>query len=160
MYGKKNRVLCAAVLTAVTMMATACGSGTAQTASSAASTATSAAESTVAASSTAASTAAASSTAVSSTAVSTTAAASTTATGSTAVDQADVTAMAGKIQSAFADKDMAALADLCAYPVYVSSVTDNDGIINSKEDFEKLDPSTVFTDEYLQSGNRGQDRLT
>lgn len=54
----------------------------------------------------------------------------------------DVKAFAEKIQSAMADKDMEALADLCSYPLAV-----NGEVVESKEAFLALDESAIFTEE-------------
>lgn len=54
----------------------------------------------------------------------------------------DVKAFAEKIQSAMADKDMEALANLCSYPLAV-----NGEVVESKEAFLALDESAIFTEE-------------
>lgn len=51
-------------------------------------------------------------------------------------------AFAEQIQSAFADKDMEALAELCAYPLAV-----NGEVIEDKEAFLALGADAVFTEE-------------
>lgn len=57
-------------------------------------------------------------------------------------ENGDATAFAQKIQSAMADKDLEALADLCSYPLAV-----NGEVIENKEAFLSLDKDTVFSEE-------------
>lgn len=54
----------------------------------------------------------------------------------------DTAAFAEKIQSAMADKDIEALANLCSYPLAV-----NGEVVENKEAFLALDEDTVFTEE-------------
>ena len=67
------------------------------------------------------------------------------------VDPATVTAFAKEVQTAVAAKDMDALSDLMIYPTYVSDVEENDGIINTKEDFLAIDPDLIFTDALMNA---------
>lgn len=57
---------------------------------------------------------------------------------------------AEKIKSAVAAKDQEALADLVNYPVYVG-FKDNGQVVDTKEDFMKLDASELFTDDLLDA---------
>ncbi len=54
----------------------------------------------------------------------------------------DNTSFAENIQSAMADKDLAALADLCSYPLAV-----NGEVVEDKESFLALGEDTIFTEE-------------
>lgn len=56
---------------------------------------------------------------------------------------------AGKIKTAAANKDLEALADLTAFPVYVG--LPDVGVVETKEDFLKLNAETVFTEVLLKS---------
>lgn len=66
------------------------------------------------------------------------------------VSAEDAASYAKKIQAAVGDKDMDKLADLIAYPVYLGIGQDGE-IIESREDFMKLDPAEVFTDDLCDS---------
>ena len=66
-----------------------------------------------------------------------------------AVDSKAAMAFAKKIQEAVAQKDLEALAELTAFPVYVG--LPDVGVVETKEDFLKLDAEAVFTDELLES---------
>lgn len=57
-------------------------------------------------------------------------------------ENGDATAFAQKIQSAMADKDLEALADLCSYPLAV-----NGDVVENKEAFLALGEDVVFTEE-------------
>ena len=57
---------------------------------------------------------------------------------------------AEKIKSAVAAKDQEALADLVNYPVYIG-FKDNGQVVDTKEDFMKLDASELFTDDLLDA---------
>lgn len=67
-----------------------------------------------------------------------------------AVDEDAVVAFGEKIQEAVAAKDMEALADLTAFPVYVG-LPDTDGIVETREDFLALGAEQVLTDELTAS---------
>ena len=67
-----------------------------------------------------------------------------------AVDSEAVTAFADKIKEAVAAKDMEALADLTAFPVYVG-IPDTEGIVETRDDFLALGADQVLTDELLES---------
>lgn len=54
----------------------------------------------------------------------------------------DATAFAQKIQSAMADNDLEALADLCSYPLAV-----NGDVVENKEAFLALGEDAIFTEE-------------
>lgn len=66
------------------------------------------------------------------------------------LDVSQIKPFAEKVQKAVADKDMKALADLCAFPLYIS-MGDNQGEeIADKDAFLKLDSSKIFTDNMLK----------
>ena len=67
-----------------------------------------------------------------------------------AVDEDAVVAFGEKIQEAVASKDMEALADLTAFPVYVG-LPDTDGVVETREDFLALGAERVLTDELTAS---------
>mgnify|MGYP005756716167 CR=1 FL=1 len=67
-----------------------------------------------------------------------------------AVDSEAVTAFADKIKEAVAAKDIEALADLTAFPVYVG-IPDTEGIVETRDDFLALGADQVLTDELLES---------
>ena len=67
-----------------------------------------------------------------------------------AVDEDAVVSFGEKIQEAVAAKDMEALADLTAFPVYVG-LPDTDGVVETREDFLALGAEQVLTDELVSS---------
>ena len=67
-----------------------------------------------------------------------------------AVDEDAVVDFGEKIQEAVAAKDMEALADLTAFPVYVG-LPDTDGVVETREDFLALGAERVLTDELTAS---------
>ena len=56
--------------------------------------------------------------------------------------QGDTAAFAEQIKMAVADRDLAALADLCSYPLAVDGE-----VIENKDSFMELDEGIIFTDE-------------
>ena len=62
----------------------------------------------------------------------------------------EIKTFAGKVQKAVADKDIKALADLCAYPVYVSLSEGEGSEIDNKEAFIALDAAKMFTEGMLK----------
>lgn len=66
-----------------------------------------------------------------------------------AVDSKAAKEFAGKIKEATAQKDLEALAELTAFPVYVG--LPDVGVVETKEDFLNLGAEAVFTDELLES---------
>lgn len=66
-----------------------------------------------------------------------------------AVDSEAAKAFAEKIKDAAARKDLEALAELTAFPVYVG--LPGAGVVETKEDFLKLGTDAVFTDDLLES---------
>ena len=62
----------------------------------------------------------------------------------------EIKTFAGKVQKAVADKDIKALADLCAYPVYVSLSEGEASAIDNKEAFIALDTAKLFTESMLK----------
>lgn len=69
-----------------------------------------------------------------------------------AVDSEAAKAFAEKIKDAAARKDLDALAELTAFPVYVG--LPGAGVVETKEDFLKLGADAVFTDDLLESVER------
>ena len=66
-----------------------------------------------------------------------------------AVDSEAAKAFAGKVKEAVAQKDLEALAELTAFPVYVG--LPDAGVVETREDFLELGAEAVFTDELLES---------
>ena len=66
------------------------------------------------------------------------------------VDSAAAQAFAEKVQAAVADRDLEALADLTAFPVYVG-LPEVDGGVESREEFLNLGADQVFTPELVAS---------
>lgn len=66
-----------------------------------------------------------------------------------AVDSKAAKEFAEKIKEAAAQKDLEALAELTAFPVYVG--LPDVGVVETKEDFLNLGTETVFTDELLET---------
>lgn len=66
------------------------------------------------------------------------------------VDSAAAQAFAEKIQAAVADRNLEALADLTAFPVYVGLPEVDDGV-ESREEFLNLGADQVFTPELVAS---------
>lgn len=66
-----------------------------------------------------------------------------------AVDSKAARAFARKVQEAAVQKDLEALAELTAFPVYVG--LPDVGLVETKEDFLNLGAEAVFTDELLES---------
>lgn len=66
-----------------------------------------------------------------------------------AVDSKAAKEFAEKVKAAASDKDLEALADMTAFPVYVG--LPDIGVVETKEDFLKLGAETVFTEELLKS---------
>ena len=60
------------------------------------------------------------------------------------LENSDYKGFAGQVVQAVTAKDMNALADLMHYPVYISFVKDNDGVVSDKDSFLALDPEMVF----------------
>lgn len=66
-----------------------------------------------------------------------------------AVDSQAAKEFAEKVKEAVAQKDMEALAELTAFPVYVG--LPDAGVVETREDFLNLGADAVFTDELLES---------
>lgn len=66
-----------------------------------------------------------------------------------AVDSEAAKEFAEKVKEASAQKDLEALAELTAFPVYVG--LPDVGVVETKEDFLNLGAEAVFTDELLES---------
>lgn len=67
-----------------------------------------------------------------------------------AVDEEAVVAFGDKVKEAVAAKDMEALADLTAFPVYVG-IPDTEGVVETRDDFLALGADQVLTDELVAS---------
>lgn len=66
-----------------------------------------------------------------------------------AVDSEAAKEFAGKVKEAVAQKDLEALAELTAFPVYVG--LPDAGVVETREDFLNLGAEAVFTEELLES---------
>ncbi|MCB7062864.1 hypothetical protein LI031_03355 [Enterocloster citroniae] len=62
----------------------------------------------------------------------------------------EIKPFAEKVQKAVADKDMEALADLCAYPVYVSLEEGEGEEIADRDAFLELNEDQLFTDDMMK----------
>ncbi|MDD2973302.1 MAG: hypothetical protein PHE02_14355 [Lachnospiraceae bacterium] len=129
----KKKIVMTTVLAALCLSFTACGAK--ETATTEAATETVIAETTVEAETD-------TETATEETTVEETTAEETTA--ENAVEGADIAAVAENVKKAVADKDIDALADLAAYPVYVG--IGEGSVVETKEDFIALGADAVFTD--------------
>lgn len=67
-----------------------------------------------------------------------------------AVDSEAAAAFGSQIKEAVAAKDLEALAELTAFPVYVG-IPDTDGMVETKEDFLALGADQVITQELMDS---------
>ena len=66
------------------------------------------------------------------------------------LEQSEIKPFAEKVQKAVADKDMEALAGLCAYPVYVSLGEGQGEEIADEAAFLKMDEDKIFTESLLK----------
>ena len=66
------------------------------------------------------------------------------------LEQSEIKPFAEKVQKAVADKDMEALAGLCAYPVYVSRGEGEGEEIADEAAFLKMDADKIFTESLLK----------
>ena len=66
------------------------------------------------------------------------------------LEQSEIKPFAEKVQKAVADKDMEALAGLCAYPVYVSLGEGQGEEIADEAAFMKMDADRIFTESLLK----------
>ena len=66
------------------------------------------------------------------------------------LEQSEIKPFAEKVQKAVADKDMEALAGLCAYPVYVSLGEGKGEEIADEAAFLKMDADKIFTESLLK----------
>ena len=66
------------------------------------------------------------------------------------LEQSEIKPFAEKVQKAVADKDMEALAGLCAYPVYVSLGEGQGEEIADEAAFLKMDADKIFTESRLK----------
>ena len=67
------------------------------------------------------------------------------------LEQSEIKPFAEKVQKAVADKDMEALAGLCAYPVYVSLGEGQGEEIADEAAFLKMDADKIFTESLLKA---------
>ncbi|MEF9939529.1 MAG: hypothetical protein RR768_05335 [Clostridium sp.] len=58
---------------------------------------------------------------------------------------------AGDVAVAVKTKDLDALIKMSAFPVYISSVKTNDGVVESVEEFGEVEPATIFTDPFVKA---------
>ena len=65
------------------------------------------------------------------------------------IETEKVTEFASEIQTAVGNKDMEALADLTAFPVYVEVV--DGGVVNTRDEFLKLDVNDIITEELMDA---------
>ena len=59
------------------------------------------------------------------------------------LENSDYQGFAEEVVGAITSKDMNALAELMHYPVYISFVKENEGVVNDKDSFLALDPEMV-----------------
>lgn len=67
------------------------------------------------------------------------------------LENSDYQGFAEEVVGAITSKDMKALAELMHYPVYISFVKENDGVVNDKESFLALDPEMVFDSALIEA---------
>lgn len=67
------------------------------------------------------------------------------------LENADYEGFAKQVVEAVKSKNMNALADLMAYPAYVSCVKDNDGIVNTRDELLAQDPEVIFDQELIDA---------
>lgn len=67
------------------------------------------------------------------------------------LESSDYQGFAEEVVGAITSKDMNALAELMHYPVYISFVKENDGVVNDKESFLALDPEMVFDSALIEA---------
>lgn len=65
------------------------------------------------------------------------------------LEKSEYKEFARQVISAITGKDMEALADLVHYPVYVSALEENGGMVDDKETFLALDPDVIFDAELI-----------
>lgn len=63
------------------------------------------------------------------------------------LEKTDYKSYAKEIIAIVKNKDMEGLADHIDFPTFVSCVKTNGGMVDTKEDFMKLDPAEIFSDE-------------
>ena len=63
------------------------------------------------------------------------------------LEKTDYKSYAKEIMAIVKSKDMEGLADHIDFPTYISCVKTNGGMVDTKEDFMKLDPAEIFSDE-------------
>ena len=63
------------------------------------------------------------------------------------LEKTDYRSYAKELVEIVKNKDMEGLADHIDFPVFISCVKTNGGMVDTKEDFMKLDPAEIFSDE-------------
>lgn len=66
-------------------------------------------------------------------------------------EKADALLFAEKVVSAVQERDLDALISLSSFPVYISSVETNNGVVESIEEFAELEPALIFTDGFVEA---------
>ena len=67
------------------------------------------------------------------------------------LENSDYQGFAEEVVGAITSKDMNALAELMHYPVYISFVKENEGVVNDKDSFLALDPEMVFDSALIEA---------
>ena len=67
------------------------------------------------------------------------------------LEKTDYKSYAKEIIAIVKSKDMEGLADHIDFPTFVSCVKTNGGMVDTKEDFMKLDPVEIFSDEMVEA---------
>lgn len=63
------------------------------------------------------------------------------------LEKTDYKSYAKELVEIVKNKDMEGLADHIDFPAFISCVKTNGGMVDTKEDFMKLDPAEIFSDE-------------
>lgn len=58
---------------------------------------------------------------------------------------------ANQLKLVVKSKDLDGLIALSSFPVYISSVETNNGVVESIEEFAELDPAGIFTEEFMDA---------
>lgn len=65
------------------------------------------------------------------------------------LEKSEYKEFAKQVIAAITEKDMEALADLLHYPVYVSALEENGGMVDDRETFLAQDPDVIFDEELI-----------
>ncbi|MEY8339110.1 hypothetical protein AALB16_14025 [Lachnospiraceae bacterium 62-35] len=65
------------------------------------------------------------------------------------ITQEDITTFAEEVEGVVMNKDLEGLADMISFPVYVASVTENEGIVENKEAFLAIGQDKLFVDAFV-----------